>query len=62
MNDRLSTEQSRKIDEILAGAAAAGRGHLFEHEVYRILQILGLQYLGRRVGTFFIAVLRVFLI
>jgi acyl-CoA synthetase (NDP forming) len=43
MNERLSGEQTRKIDEILAGAAASGRGHLFEHEVYRILQILGLQ-------------------
>jgi len=43
MPDRLSKEQIGKIDSILQGAADSGRGHLFEHEVYAILQVLGLQ-------------------
>ncbi len=43
MNDRLTPEQCQIVDEILATAATSGRSHLFEHEVYRILQSLGLQ-------------------
>jgi acyl-CoA synthetase (NDP forming) len=43
MNDRLPADQIRKVDAILRGAADAGRAYLFEHEVYAILQALGLQ-------------------
>jgi acyl-CoA synthetase (NDP forming) len=43
MNDTLSSEQIRRIDRILDRAASAGRGYLFEHEVYRVLRALGLQ-------------------
>jgi len=43
MDARLTPEQRRKIDGILSAAAASGRDYLCEHEVYQILQILGLQ-------------------
>ena len=52
MTDRLSKEQIGKIDSILQGAADSGRGHLFEHEVYAILQVLGLQDAKRFVTSF----------
>jgi 3-hydroxypropionyl-CoA synthetase (ADP-forming) len=38
----LGPEMARKIDGILALAAGQGRGVLYEHEVYGILQTLGL--------------------
>ncbi len=43
MKAGLTPEQTQKADGILAGAAADKRDYLFEHEVYQILQLLGLQ-------------------
>jgi acyl-CoA synthetase (NDP forming) len=43
MDEQLTLQQTNAIDLVLSGAAAEGRGHLHEHEVYRILQALGLQ-------------------
>ena len=43
MTDRLTDDQIRKVDAILQEAAGSGRSYLFEHEVYAILQLLGLQ-------------------
>ena len=41
--ERLDERQTASIDAILAGAAADGRGHLREHEVYAVLRALGLE-------------------
>lgn len=43
MHDTLTSVQFRVVDRILNEAGAAGRRHLLEHEVYRILQTLDLQ-------------------
>jgi len=43
MMNRLNDTQLGSIADVLATAAAQNRNHLFEHEVYRILQTLGLQ-------------------
>jgi acyl-CoA synthetase (NDP forming) len=43
MDDPLSPSQVEAIDRVLNEAAAEGRDHLFEHEVYRTLQSLGIQ-------------------
>jgi 3-hydroxypropionyl-CoA synthetase (ADP-forming) len=43
MNEGLTSRQIEQIDGLLARAAGEGRQHLFEHEVYGILQALGLQ-------------------
>jgi acyl-CoA synthetase (NDP forming) len=43
MKAGLTPEQTQKADGILARAAAGNRDYLFEHEVYQILQLLGLQ-------------------
>ena len=39
---KLTSEMVLRIDEILAAAQAQGRSTLYEHEVYRILQTIGL--------------------
>ena len=43
MSERLSATQIKKIDHVIEGAAARGRHQLVEPEVYRILQVLGMQ-------------------
>jgi len=43
MDNKLTGKQTTTVDYILAEAAAEKRGHLYEHEVYQILQALGLQ-------------------
>ena len=42
MNETLTPEQTAVIDDILATAAGDGRWSLHEHEVYRILEAMGL--------------------
>jgi hypothetical protein len=39
---KLTSEMLVRIDGILAAAQAQGRGTLYEHEVYGILQTIGL--------------------
>ena len=46
MNDALSPKQIEKVEAVLDAAAAAGRDYLFEHEVYDILDALGLRTPG----------------
>ncbi|HTP49578.1 MAG TPA: acetate--CoA ligase family protein, partial [Anaeromyxobacteraceae bacterium] len=41
--ERLSAEEIRAVEAILAAAAGEGRGFLHEHEVYAVLQVLGLE-------------------
>jgi hypothetical protein len=46
MNEPLTPEQTAVIDGVLAGAAADGRSSLHEHEVYCILEVMGLAVPG----------------
>ncbi len=46
MNDPLTPEQTAVIDQVLAAAAGDGRSSLHEHEVYRILETMGLAVPG----------------
>jgi len=46
MSEQLTPEQTAVIDDVLAGAAGDARSSLHEHEVYRILEAMGLQVPG----------------
>jgi len=46
MSEPLTTEQTTVINGVLAGAAGDGRSSLYEHEVYRILEAMGLSVPG----------------
>lgn len=43
MNNSLKPDQIAAIERVLTTAAGEDRGYLYEHEVYEILQLLGLQ-------------------